>query len=132
MHSKSINLLEWLALLTAGGWFEEKAEPDQPSSCDASSREHGATASAATSGVVPPAPLPLTHHRAIRIFIEVNLEDIQLDLIKQPDDAECVTTDRTLTTPRRRGIQRHPAELTCSRTDHTADLHMCAAISTLS
>ena len=72
IYTNSINVLEWLAMLTAGGWFEHE--------------DHGGgmrqeSEYQVVGGKLRETPI-LTQHNAIRLFVEVNLEDIQLDLIK--------------------------------------------------
>ena len=87
VHCETINLNEWLTFLMVGGFFD-----------DQHSVAHQATGSSGDELV-----LQLTHQRAIRIFVEANIEDIQLDLVKhstEDDDlySELVRTTPTITT----------------------------------
>ena len=61
IHTSTLNIKEWLQLLTAGGLFETGKDE-------------------AAAGLESDSSLRLTEAAAIRVFIEVNLEDIQLDL----------------------------------------------------
>ena len=72
-HVLSMNALEWLTMLTVGGWFEH-AKPNNQTNATHKPSADGVSAN-------------LTQFQAIRIFVEVNLEDVQLDLVKE--DSGC-------------------------------------------
>lgn len=85
IHTQSMNVLEWLALLSTGGWFRNGSSRGGSAAggSGAGGLSRRASAESDSGGYKPFGSTPaLTHLQAIRIFVEVNLEDIQLDLVK--------------------------------------------------
>ena len=120
MHAGSLNVLEWLTLLTTGGWFQPRSSSGSGSRSGSVSGSRAAAGGRAGSSTSSPkgqrnlgtkiatgsqpnasarresgdgifdAP-PLTPLLAIRVFVEVNLEDIQLDLVRSSAPADNYT-----------------------------------------
>ena len=69
VHSETMNIGEWLQVLTSGGYFKEAMETSRDNICsDLDAKYKGGRPK-------------LSHMVAVRIFIEVNLEDVQLDMV---------------------------------------------------
>ena len=67
MHTPTMNVSEWLQLITKGGYLSGPA-PDSASTGDGSDAAWR--------------PAQLTRVRALRIFAEINLDDVSLDIVE--------------------------------------------------